>query len=71
MTTFVAIYRGPTVAEARLIAVSADPALVADVSNRLLHEDSQDADPVIQRLESGRRAALRLINREVADAPDR
>ena len=71
MTTFVAVYRGASIAEARLVAVSADPSLVADVSDRLLHEGSHDADPVIQRLENGRRAALRLINREVADAPAR
>jgi hypothetical protein len=36
MTSFVAVYRGQTVGEAKLIAVSADPNLVAEVSSRLL-----------------------------------
>ena len=30
MPTFLAVYRGRTVAEARMVAVSADPSLVAD-----------------------------------------
>ena len=35
-TSFVALYRGPTITEARLIAVSADPAVVARVAAQLL-----------------------------------
>jgi hypothetical protein len=69
MTTFVAIYRGQTISSARLIALSADPALVSDVSTRLLQERSAEiADPVIQSVERGRTAALRLIKRESRDA---
>jgi hypothetical protein len=70
VTTFVAIYRGSTVAEARLVAVSADPALVADVSGRLLQRPlDETADPVIGSLERGRRAALRMIKREAGHEP--
>ena len=65
MTTFVAIYRGNSVAEARLIAVSADPVLVAEVSSRILQsQPDQDQDSVIDSLENGCRTALRLIERE-------
>ena len=69
-TSFVALYRGESVSAARLIAVSADPALVADVTTRLLESPpSGAADPALRPLERGRRAALRVIRREVADAP--
>jgi hypothetical protein len=64
-TTFVALYRGQTVGEAKIIAVSADPALVADISGRLLRTQTEtDHDSVIQSVEEGRRRALRLIKRQ-------
>ena len=70
MTTFVALYRGPTVASARLIAVTADPALVADVSSRLLLQPAgEEQDPVVAGLERARRSALRLLHKEANDAP--
>jgi hypothetical protein len=71
MNTFVAIYRGRTIAEARLVALSADPQIVAEVSARIVHERqaSEDPDPVIGLLERGRNAALRLIKRETTVEP--
>jgi hypothetical protein len=77
-TSFVALYRGESVSSAQLVAVSADPGLVADVSRRLLRvPPAHDQDPVFSNLERGRRAALRLIQRESAgvagsqpDAPE-
>ena len=69
-TSFVAIYRGPSVSSARLVAVSSDPSLVADVSARLLKDpEPGDADPVAAHLDRGRRAALRLIRKEADGAP--
>jgi len=64
MTTFVAIYRGQTVAEAKVIAVSADPLLVAEVSSKLLKKSASSGDRVITALENGRRSALNLILQE-------
>jgi hypothetical protein len=58
-TTFVAVYRGATIGEAHLLAVSTDPDLVGDVVRRLLSVDRQDfADPAVMALEDGRRDAL-------------
>ena len=55
MTTFIALYRGQTIAEAKLIAVSADLELVSDVTSRILQGQTADTeDPVIGRLENGR-----------------
>jgi hypothetical protein len=36
MTTFIAIYRGDTVAGARIVAMTADPEIVQDLATRLL-----------------------------------
>lgn len=69
MTTFVALYRGHTIAEARLIAVSADADLVSEVSTRLLETTpTSTSDPVVQRIEHGRTEALRLVQKEVSDS---
>jgi hypothetical protein len=65
MTTFLALYRGKTLAEAKMVAVTADPCLVADVVERLLHHPPLDEDdPVVHAIEHGRVTALRLIKRE-------
>jgi hypothetical protein len=66
MTTFLALYRGKTIGEAKMVAVSADPTLVALVSTRLLEAPKEEEDPVVTQLERGRRAALRLIKREAS-----
>ena len=69
MTTFLAIYRGKTVTDAKMVAVTADPTLVAAVATHLLDTpEPQDRDPVITSLDRGRRAALRLITQESRDA---
>jgi len=69
MTTFLALYRGKTVAEAKMVAVTADPVLVAAVATHLLDTPQLAVeDPVLTTLEHGRRAALRLITKESQDA---
>lgn len=63
MTTFLALYRGESVNAAKLLALTADPALVQDFAARLLEEAVRetDPDPVLGELEQGRRRALRLV----------
>jgi len=47
--------------------VSSDPALVAEVASRVLAAgESAGDDPVLTALDRGRRAALRVVNREAA-----
>lgn len=58
--TFIAIYRGATIGEAHLLAVSADPALVQQVIRSLLRQRPVEAvDPAVRALERGRKEALR------------
>jgi hypothetical protein len=67
MTSFIAIYRGKTVAEARLIAVSANPDLVAEVSSKLLEEVANEGDEILEALSKGRRFALTLVKQEAKE----
>jgi len=64
MVSYIAVFRGRSVSNAQLIAVSADPQLVARVAGELLEDNTSSAatqDPVINALNSGRRCALRLV----------
>ena len=69
MSSFIALYRGPTVASARLIGVSADQQLVAHVADWLLAQSQTVAeaadDPCLYELETGRQRALRLVQQEL------
>jgi len=71
MPTFIAVYRGNTVSDARLVGVTADPALVSDVVTRMLDESQDcDLDPVVHAIAHGRVTALRLIKREAGHATE-
>ena len=66
--SFVAVYRGESVSAARLIAVSNDADLVANVSARILADPApEEADPVIAPIDRARRHALRLVRREARE----
>jgi hypothetical protein len=68
LTSFVALYRGETIAAARLVAVSAEPALVRDLAKRILAEpENEEPDAVLQQLERGRRRALQLVKTEASE----
>ncbi len=70
MSTFIALYRGPSVSEARLVAVSSDAGLIRDVATRLIGPSSEDdeasTDPVIRSIDQGKRSALKRILREAS-----
>lgn len=69
--SFVALYRGASVSDARLVAVSADPDIVREFAERLLSEElgpGAEPDPVERALEGGRRDAIQLVRDEAADA---
>ena len=67
MTTFLALYRGDSVGASKLIALTAEPLVVADFATRMLAEPEEEGghDPVLNELETGRRRALALVKGEV------
>ncbi len=71
-TTFLALYRGESVAAAKLLALSAEPELVRDFAERMLaRPEEQEPDAVLAELEHGRRRALELAKGEARQAPRR
>lgn len=71
MKSFIALYRGKSVAEARLVSVSADPDLVATVTQALISQDRASSDDeALRAVEEGRRRALRLIRERILGEVD-
>ena len=66
MTSFITLYRGETVGEAKIIALSADPDIVADFASRLLQSSQNEKtdDPILGAIQQGKTRALRLIATE-------
>lgn len=68
MTTFLALYRGESVGASKLIALTAEPAIVAGFAARMLSTPSEpEPDAVLYALEQGRRQALRLVKDEAGE----
>jgi hypothetical protein len=68
LTTFLALYRGESVGASKLIALSAEPSLVADFAARMLQQpEASEPDAVLHELERGRRRALELIHDEASE----
>lgn len=68
MTTFLALYRGESVGSSKLIALTADAAVVADFAGQMLAEpEDPEPDVVLQELEQGRRRALQLVRSEAGE----
>ena len=68
MTTFLALYRGEAVGASKLIALTAEPAIVAHFAARMLSTPGEpEPDAVLYELEQGRRRALRLVKDEAGE----
>lgn len=69
MTSFVALYRGDTIQDAKMIAVTRAAQVVSYVVAELLDEPEKEPetrDPVLKALAGGRDHALRLISDEAS-----
>jgi hypothetical protein len=66
-STFIAVYRGRTASDARLVAVSSDPNMVSIVVGQILADqnDRSGDDPVVDPIDRARR----LIQRELREPP--
>ena len=65
MVSFIALYRGRSVAEAELVAVATDVELVGHVAGELLRaRPAPPEDPAVAALHTGRRRALKIVKTE-------
>ena len=71
MTSFVALYRGESVREAKMIAITGDHRIIGIVAGELLHDPYQrtdTGDPVLEAMDNARSHALRLVKDEADNA---
>lgn len=67
MSAYIAVYYGISIEEAQMVAVSADPRLLAYVTGEMLEDEiifQHSPNPVASALDEGRRNALHLIQQE-------
>jgi hypothetical protein len=62
-TDFIALYRGQTVAEARLVAVTAEP----DIVSRFVRELAGETETAEEQDEAQRRRSLHVVGHDVVD----
>jgi hypothetical protein len=68
MITFLALYRGPSVERARLVATTVDPELVQEFARRLLaRTEPAEQDGALKVLQDARHRALRIVGGEATD----
>lgn len=61
MTTFLALYRGNSIPEAEIIAVTTEQTFCREVAERLLRTKVTEGDPVLGEIKGGRERALQII----------
>lgn len=65
MVNYIALFRGVSPDNARLVCVTADPVVVRQLASHLLAVERQfSADPVTTAIDTGQRRALRVIRQE-------
>lgn len=71
MASFIALYRGESVATAELLVVTSDPTIVRDFADRMLDEPPPPtADPAVAAKHEGRRRGLEVVRDEAEDRAD-
>ena len=65
MINFLSLYRGRTLSDARVVAISSDPVIVHDFTDRLLSNNEVLDDTALSIQNAGQREALRLIKKQM------
>ncbi len=67
MLSFLALYRGSSLRDAEVVAISSAPEIIAEFAGRLLAEplDGQDHDPILRAAGEAKRRVLQLVREEV------
>ena len=61
MDNFLALYRGESIEDTKLISLTSDPDIVKDFAVRLLANQKQTNDPVLRVAQAGTDEALRRV----------
>ena len=59
--SFLTLYRGRTLEDAQLVAISTNDQIIKDFAERLLSERDHEPDAALNAIRQGKRRALRII----------
>ena len=62
--SFLTLYRGRTLEDAQLVAISTSKEIIKDFAERLLNERDDEPDPALNEIRQGKQNALRIIKKE-------
>ncbi len=69
MTSFIALYRGSSIGDAKIVAATKDPSIVSLAASAMLADPYQQIeadDPVLRAIGAGKREALSLMSMEAS-----
>ncbi len=66
MLSFLALYRGNTLRDAEVMALSSAPEIIREFAERLLAEplEGEERDPILRAAQEAKRGVLQLVRQE-------
>lgn len=61
MDNFLVLFRGESIENTRLVSLTSDPTIIKDFAARLLANQIQTEDPVLQAVQGGTQKALKKV----------
>ena len=70
MLSFLALYRGNTLRDAEVVALSSAPEIIREFAERLLAQapEGDEGDPVLRAAQEAKRSLLRVVRQEAGGA---
>jgi hypothetical protein len=68
MVNFIALYRGRTLNDAEVIAITGEVSVVSEFAERMLMKDDGETDPILRQAQEGKRRVLELVRDEAGAA---
>jgi hypothetical protein len=66
LINFLVLYRGRTLSDAEVIAITDERPLVSDFAQRMLRQATDETDPILRQAEEGKRRVLQLVKSEIS-----
>ena len=66
MLSFLALYRGNSLRDAEVVAISSAPEIIAEFAERLLAQppDGEERDPILRAAQEAKRTVLEFVRQE-------
>ena len=66
MINFLVLYRGRTLSDAEVIAITDERGLVSEFAERMLRQVNDETDPILRQAQAGKRRVMQLVKNEAS-----